>query len=324
VTSTKNISHDDIQAENERVKRRYFTFQREAKQRSEASIDAIAKALNRFEVYTRFKSFRAFRIEQAVAFKNHLARQVNARTNGPLSKATAYSTLAALKTFFQWLAREAGFKSRLSYSDADYFSLSLKDTAIAKTPKEERVPTLEQIRHVLAHLPFGTDVEKRNRALIAFTLLTGARDNAIASMRLKHVDLVEGKIMQDARQVRTKFSKTFPTYFFPVGADVQAIVAEWVTFLQRERLWGPDDPVFSATRVIIGPQHHFEAAGLERKFWANLRPFGRYSEMGSLRRDCPTSTPTPSERRWRALVSRLATPRKSSRLGRKIWAMTAR
>ena len=31
-------------AENERAKRRYFTFQREAKQRSEASIDAIAKA----------------------------------------------------------------------------------------------------------------------------------------------------------------------------------------------------------------------------------------------------------------------------------------
>jgi hypothetical protein len=36
-------------AENERAKRQYFTFQREAKQRSEASIDAIAKALNRFE-----------------------------------------------------------------------------------------------------------------------------------------------------------------------------------------------------------------------------------------------------------------------------------
>jgi integrase/recombinase XerD len=69
-------------AENEREKRHYFTFQREAKQRSEASIDAIAKALNRFEVYTRFKSFRAFRIEQAVAFKNHLARAGCGRKTG--------------------------------------------------------------------------------------------------------------------------------------------------------------------------------------------------------------------------------------------------
>jgi integrase len=190
-------------AENERIKRAFFIYLKEAKRRSEASIDAVAKALNRFEVYTRFKSFKAFRIEQAVAFKDHLAKQLNARSKEPLSKATAYSTLAALKAFFQWLAGQSGFKSRLSYSDADYFSLSLKDTAIAKTPNEERVPTVEQIRHVLATMPLGSDVEKRNRALIAFALLTGARDNAIASMRLKHVELVEGKILQDARQVRT-------------------------------------------------------------------------------------------------------------------------
>jgi integrase/recombinase XerD len=131
---------------------------------------------------------------------------------------------------------------------------------------------LEQIRHVLAHMPFETEIEKRNRALIAFTLLTGARDNAIASIRLKHIDFVEEKILQDARQVRTKFSKTFPTYFFPVGDDIRAIVAEWVSFLEQERLWGLDDPLFPATRVAVGPSGHFETAGLDRKCWANATP----------------------------------------------------
>ena len=130
--------------------------------------------------------------------------------------------MAALKAFFQWLVGQPGFKSRLTYSDADFFSLSLKDTAIAKTPNEERIPTLDQIRHVLANMPIGSDIEKRNRALIAFMLLQGARDNAIASMRLKHIDLVDSKILQDARQVSTKFSKTFPTYFSL--ANVQAII----------------------------------------------------------------------------------------------------
>ncbi|HEY8650953.1 MAG TPA: site-specific integrase, partial [Chthoniobacterales bacterium] len=231
-----------------------------------------AKALNRFEVYTRFKSFRAFRIEQAVAFKDYLARQVNARTNEPLSKATAYSTLAALKAFFQWLSREPRFKTRLAYSDADYFSLSLKDTAIAKASNEERIPTLDQIRHVIGAMPFGSYIEKRDRALIAFVLLTGARDNAVASMRLQHVDLAEGRIFQDARQVRTKFSKTFTTYFFPVGEDILAIVAEWVAFLQKERFWGLDDPLFPATRVAVGSSGHFEAAGFDRKCWANATP----------------------------------------------------
>jgi integrase/recombinase XerD len=65
------------------------------------------------------------------------------------------------------------------------------------------------------------DHERRNRALVAFTLLTGARDSAIASMKLKHVDLKEGCVQQDAREVKTKFSKTFTTYFFPVGCGIQ-------------------------------------------------------------------------------------------------------
>ncbi len=259
-------------AENERVKRRYFSFLIDAKQRSEPAIDAIAKALNRFEAYTRFKSFRTFRPEQAIGFKNHLERQVSVRTKEPLSKATAYSTLAALKAFFQWLSREPGFKKRLKYSDADYFSLSLKDTAIAKARNAERIPTLEQIRRVIETMPAETDIERRDRALIAFIFLTGARDNAVASMRLKHVDLAEGKILQDARQVRTKFSKTFTTYFFPVGDEILAIFAEWVTLLQKERLWGLDDPLFPATRIAVGASGHFEVAGLDRKCWANATP----------------------------------------------------
>jgi len=189
-----------------------------------------------------------------------------------LSKATAYSTLAALKAFFQWLSREPGFKKRLNYSDADYFSLSLKDTAIAKAANEERIPTLDQIRHVIEAMPSGTDIEKRNRALIAFILLTGVRDNAVASMRLKHVDLADGKILQDARQVRTKFSKSSTTYFFPVGEEVLAVFTEWVAFLQKERLWGLDDPLFPATRIAFGVGRHFEVAGLDRKYWANATP----------------------------------------------------
>jgi site-specific recombinase XerC len=73
------------------------------------------------------------------------------------------------------------------------------------------VPSIEQIRRAMFAMPDNTDIEKRNRALFALMLLTGARVDAIASMRLKHVDLVARKVDQHARQVRTKFSKTFPT-----------------------------------------------------------------------------------------------------------------
>jgi len=50
----------------ERIKRRYFEYMREARGHGEASIDGIAKALHRFETYTKFRDFKKFHIEQAV------------------------------------------------------------------------------------------------------------------------------------------------------------------------------------------------------------------------------------------------------------------
>lgn len=262
-------THD---ANNERIKRRYFTYLKEAKRLSESSVDAVAKALDRFELDTKHRDFKTFHSAQAVAFKKHLAEQTGQRSGAKLSKATLHATLVHLKRFFQWLAWEPGYKSRLQYSDADYFNLSEKDTRIAKAQREQKAPTLEQVKHAIAQMPVNNEIERRNRALIAFTLLTGARDSAIASMKLKHVDLVENLVHQDAREVRTKYSKTFNTYFFPVGDEIRQIVAEWVTYLREEQLWGNDDPLFPATRIALGVSRQFEAAGLTRDHWSNATP----------------------------------------------------
>src|SRR5262245_21371667 len=195
--------------QNERIKRAYFTYLIEAKGFSEATLDGVAKALNRFETYTRFRDFKSFHIEQAKGFKASLAEQTSVRTKDRLSKATLYATLSALKRFFVWLAGKLGYKSRISYSDAEYFNLSAKETRIAKAHRDARVPTLEQIRHVIQTMPASTEIECRDRALVALTILTGARDGAIASLKLKHIDIDQGRVDQDARQVKTKFSKSF-------------------------------------------------------------------------------------------------------------------
>jgi site-specific recombinase XerD len=98
---------------NERIKRQYFAYLKEAKRHSEPTVDAAAKALNRFEVYTRYRDFKAFHTEQAIAFKKHLAEQKGVQSGETLSKATLYATLTQLKRFFQWLAREPGYKSHI-------------------------------------------------------------------------------------------------------------------------------------------------------------------------------------------------------------------
>jgi integrase len=258
--------------ENERIKRKYFAFLKEAKRHGEPTVDAAAKALSRLEDFTRYHDFKAFHFEQAIAFKNHLAEQRGQKSGKKLSKATLHATLTQLKRFFQWLAWQPGYKSRLQYADAEYFNLSDKDTRVATAKRQQRFPTIEQIKHVISKMRGNTEIECRNRALIAFTLLTGARDGAIASLKLKHVDLIAGCVNQDARDVKTKFSKTFNTYYFPIGEEIRAIVSDWVSYLKDKKLWGNDDPLFPATLVAQNSDKQFIAAGLAREHWSSTSP----------------------------------------------------
>ncbi len=264
-----------LNAKNERIKRRYFIYLKEANRMSEAAIDGAARALHHFETYTGFKDFKTFYQQQAIDFKRHLEKQTGLRSGKKLSKATLNSELKALKRFFHWLAGRPGFKSRFAYSDAEYFNLSHKDARVATARRTKPCPTLDQVRHVLAQMPYGTDIEKRDRALVAFVALTGARDGAVASLKLKHVDPMQGVVRHDAREVATKNSKTFDTYFFPVGEDIHQIVVEWIEHLQTNLLWGHDDPLFSATNVRVDKDGRLAALGLKRQNWSTTEPIRR-------------------------------------------------
>jgi type III restriction enzyme len=167
--------HNAANAANARMKREYFDYLKQAQGRDDASIDQVASAIARFEASTGHKDFKKFHRQQAAAFKSRLGKEKNARTRKALSRATVLSILKAVRAFFVWLAGQPGYKSRFTYADADYFNLSDKDVRIAKASREKAVPTLDQVHHVLGNMPAGTDIEKRNRALIAFALLTGAR-----------------------------------------------------------------------------------------------------------------------------------------------------
>lgn len=259
-------------ANNVRVTRQYCIFLKEAKRQNESSIDGVAKAINRFEQYTKFKDFKQFHFEQAVGFKKYLTNQKNEATNKPLSKATLHTTLRHLKNFFQWLAMQTGYKSRINFYDTEYFNLSEKDTRVANAKRKKPVPSPEQIIHALGNMPERTDIERRNRALIAFTLLTGARDSAIASIKIKHVNLHEESLFQDAREVNTKFSKTFTTYFFPVGELPLNIIKAWIEYLTKELLFSPDDPLFPKTKMINGTNRKFQTSGLLREHWQTASP----------------------------------------------------
>jgi site-specific recombinase XerD len=257
---------------NERIKRRYVQYLKEVRGHGSGAVDQFAKAIDRFEGYTRHTDFAKFHIEQVKGFKRHLLDQVGMRSGEKLSAATIYSTLRTLRAFFTWLAGQSGYKKRFQYGDWEYFNPSRATATVAKAHRTPRGPTVEQVSQVLAAMPSGTDVQRRDRALIALIAITGARVNAVASLRLRDIDVKRRVLMQDARTVMTKFGKTFDTWFFPVGDDIEAIIIDWVRFLADERQWTLDDPLFPATKLEIGESGHFEANGLTREHWSGTGP----------------------------------------------------
>ena len=260
-------------AANERIKREYFAYLKEAKGRDDATIDGVAKSLARFEESTKARDFKRFHREQAKAFKAAPAKAVNVRTGERISKATMNSTLRDLRAFFFWLAHLPGFKTHIAYADADYFNLSDKDVAVARAKREKRVPTLAQVRHILSAMPSTTVLERRDRALIAFAALTGARVAALTSFRLGHVNLTDGYV---GSRMHAWFAPNSPRPFapnlMPIDDDALAQFTEWVGELEHEHHWGSHDPLFPATQMGIGEDGGFRPAGMSRSGWSTTQP----------------------------------------------------
>ena len=177
-----------------------------------------------------------------------------------------------LREFFLWLSGQPGYRSRIRFGDTAYFRISEKDARAAGTVNDRPVPTLDQIDKALRGMPVTTVIQRRNRAVFAFITLTGARDDAVASLRLKDVDLTKRMVFQDPRAVRTKASKGIWTWFFPVGSLPEEIVASWINELRQDHTWAEDEPLFPATRVGLNEARLFSAIGISRTTWSTAEP----------------------------------------------------
>lgn len=237
------------------------------------TINNIRKAIDRYEEFTKHKDF-AINKKIGKAFKMHLLETKGALSGKLLSKSHISSTLFIIKDMFEWLALEQGSRS-IDLRDLKPLRLSDKDMEIARTPRRPRVPTIEEIRRIIVRMPAKTETELRNRALVAGILLTGMRDNAAASLLLKYVRLEEELVEQRGEGMRTKYSKTIYSYFFPVGDDIQKIFVDWVQYLREVRGFNGNDPVFPQTNIIHGKNNEFINSGLKPVVWANANPIRR-------------------------------------------------
>ena len=256
---------------NERLKRRFMEYRKHARQLSEKTLDKEIAALERFDLWNGRKDFARFHIDWAIGFRAHL-EQARTSAGRPLGKSTMRSILATLREFVLWLSQQEGFRRRIRAADADYFNLSRRDEAEARAAPPRQAPSVKQAKRALALMPASTPREMRDKAVFALLCLTGIRVAALASLRLKHVDLEEKSVRQNPREVATKFGSSIDTFFGKGFEEAEAALAAWIAHLDDVALFGPDDPVFSAMEIAATSRSGFAADGLKRSPWKSTEP----------------------------------------------------
>ena len=242
--------------ENERIKTRYFAYEKEANGRSPQTIENSRKAIIRYEEFTNHEDFKTFNHKKATAFKAHLLKTKN-KHGEPLSASTIAHTLRPLQDFLKWLATQTGYKTKIRYNEIEYLNLNENDKHKIQPNTLKEYPSEAQIRKVIAAMPNNTPVEKRNKAMIAFIFSTGARDGAVIGLKIKHINIAKKYVVQDPKEVATKFRKRIHTKFYPVGNDIHQIILDWIVYLQEEKLFTDNDPLFPKEELVHNAENSF-------------------------------------------------------------------
>jgi integrase/recombinase XerD len=265
-----------VNIKNEMVKRKFFKWLKEAHGRCNSTVNSIEKAILIYEDFTGLADFATFNSDKAVEFKEWLKKRKN--KNIPLSLTTYCTYLRYLRTFFLWLAWQPSYKSKITVDTVDYLKASEKEERIATQYIPRNFPALEYVIKLADSINEDTEIDKRDRAMISFALLSGMRDQAIVTLPLGCFDENNLTINQNPKLgVQTKFSKYIYTTLPVFDKKLLDYVIEWVKLL-KSKGYGSQEPLFPRAKADKGKDDlSFETASeVEPVFWQGT---GRIREI---------------------------------------------
>jgi integrase len=250
--------------ENETVKREFFAQLKGGRGFTESSVKAHADAIWKWQEFTQNDDFANFNKIKAAEFVGWLETRPSNTPSGKLSVSSRANYVRRVKKFFEWLAGQPGYKSRILKNDVEYLRLSKAEAQTVRYGTTRKAPTLDEAKQIIGKIEIKNEVDQRDRAMISLAVCTGMRIAAIVTLRMKSFD--EGQKTFDQNPgdgVGTKNSKRILTTFLPIGwEDPARHFLDWYGDLKGKG-FGPDDPIFPAT------QRGFDDQGLVGKeFWS--------------------------------------------------------
>lgn len=233
---------------NERVKRKYIRWMKEAQGLSDLTINVIERAIGLYEDFTESEDFERFNGQSAVEFKKWLSQYP--KRSRPTSVRTVYHYLRHLKRFLVWLSGQPGYRSRIRINDTSYLSLDRKSVREATAQSRPKWPPLEHVNQLAGSIDIVNEIDRRDQALISFLLLSGMRDTAVRSLPLGCFDPDTLQVQQDpGRGVSTKFGKSIVTTLFRFDDQLLGYVLNWVEFLKRHKRFSGACPMFPRSKL---------------------------------------------------------------------------
>ncbi len=258
---------------NELAKKQYEEALLHGKCRDPKTVRAVWNSINLFEEFTGHADFREIDADQAKRFKAWLVKRKNRDGQG-LSISTMRSTLQALREFFEWLAIHPQYVRKVDGRAVQYLRLSDNENRAGRASREKPAPTLEELSAALEAMPTDTEIDRRDRAVFAFTVITCVRDDALITLKMKDLDAGRKTVWQDPKHVRTKRRKGIHTRFVSqVMPLAEKIVLDWYAYARERLNLTSEDPLFPKTLVENDPETMmFRAGGLSREHWSNAQP----------------------------------------------------
>ncbi|WP_420723942.1 site-specific integrase [Hwanghaeella sp. LZ110] len=273
---------------NEVAKKQYEEALLHGKCRDSKTVKAVWSSINLFEEFSDHADFRSLNAEQAKSFKAWLEKRTNQKGQS-LSVSTMRSTLHVLREFFEWLAIHPQYVRKVDGRAVQYLRLSDNQNRAGRASRENPAPKLHELSKALEAMPSGTDIQKRDKALFAFTVITCIRDDALVSLKIKDVDAGRKTVWQNPKHVRTKRRKPIHTRFVgQVMPEAEEVVLDWLQHTHEVLFMKPDDPLFPKTLVENDPDTMtFKVNGLSRAHWANAQPVREIFKAAFHRVDLP-------------------------------------
>lgn len=262
----------EYNAKNEKLKKQYEEALIHGAYREKSTVDSVWKSLNLFEDFTAKKDFSSFNVDQAIGFKKWLEKRKNAKGQ-PLSISTVRSILKNIRDFFQWLVLYPKIGRNVDGRAISYLRLSNNDERASRAVRDTPVPTFDEIRSILEKMPYDTDVEKRDRAIVAFSALTAVRVDALITLKIKHIDMNKKEVWQNPRDVNTKGRKGINTMFMTFDPLWEKIFTDYYHHITCTLGFNENDALFPKTLLENNPKTlSFEVKGLSREHWAEGQP----------------------------------------------------